>query len=209
MPGRNLEKVYLENSYYHVYSRGHNKQVIFRDEQDYAVFLNLFKRYLSQKPVKDKKNREYPHYYGELGLLAFCLMPTHIHALVYQNSPEVMTKLFQSLMTTYGMYFNKKYKQRGPVFESRFRASLISTDTYLQHITRYIHLNPKNYRQWKYSSLPFYSGEQKAEWLQPDKILGLFKNKNEYLDFVQDYEDYKEMLDELKYELADTNSLKD
>ncbi len=207
MPGRNLEKIYIENSYYHAYSRGHNKQAIFRDEEDYAVFLNLFKRYLSKESVKDKQNREYPHYHGELELLAFCLMPTHVHALVYQNSPEAMTKLFQSLMTTYGMYFNKKYKQRGPVFESRFRASLITNDSYLQHITRYIHLNPTDYDQWKFSSLPYYAGNQKAEWLQPGKILKLFKNKDEYEQFVADYEDYKEMMDELKYELADTLKL--
>lgn len=205
MPGRNLEKVYIENSYYHVYSRGHNKQVIFRDEQDYAVFLNLFKRYLSAKPVKDNKNREYPRYTDKIELLAFCLMPNHIHALIYQDSPQVMTKLFQSLMTTYGMYFNKKYKQRGPVFESRFRASLITQDTYLQHITRYIHLNPKNYKQWRYSSLPYYAGDQQAQWLRPKKILDLFKNNDEYINFVEDYEDYKEMMDELTYELADTS----
>jgi hypothetical protein len=29
------------------------------------------------------------------------------------------------------------------LFESRYRASMITDDAYLQHITRYIHLNPR------------------------------------------------------------------
>ena len=120
MPGRNLEKIYVEDSYYHVYGRGHNKEVIFREKDDYAVFLNLLKRYLSNKPVQDKKNREYPWLQPEIDLLAFCLMPNHFHALIYQRTPDAMTKLFKSVITTYGMYLNKKYKLLGPVFQSRF-----------------------------------------------------------------------------------------
>lgn len=202
MPGRNLEKIYIEDSYYHVYGRGHNKEAVFRNKDDYAVFLNLFKRYLSDKPVQDKKNREYPWLQKEIDLLAFCLMPNHFHALIYQHNSEAMTKLFKSVMTTYGMYFNKKYDCLGPVFQSRFKASMIDRDNYLMHISRYIHLNPKDYKTWAFSSLPFYLGRQKAEWLKPDNILELFDDQTEYKKFVEDYEDYKKVLDGIKPELA-------
>lgn len=202
MPGRNLEKIYVEDSYYHVYGRGHNKTVVFRDKDDYVVFLYLFKRYLSNKPVQDKKGRDYPWLQKEIDLLAFCLMPNHFHFLIYQRTPDAMTKLFKSVITTYGMYFNKKYQLLGPVFQSRFKASMIDRDNYLMHISRYIHLNPKDYKTWAFSSLPFYLGRQKAEWLKTDNILGLFNGRTDYKKFVEDYEDYKKMLDEIKSELA-------
>lgn len=202
MPGRNINKTYLADSYYHIYARGHNKNTIFHDDDDYAVFLNLFKRYLSNKPIKDKKGREYTWLHNEIELLAYCLMPNHLHALVYQHNAEALTKLFKPILTTYGMYLNKKYKRSGPVLQSRFRASLIYNDAYLTHISRYLHLNPNSYKTWSFSSLPYYVGTQSAEWLRPDKILSLFDGQEEYGEFLEDYEDHKAMLDEIKAELA-------
>jgi REP element-mobilizing transposase RayT len=203
MPGRNINKIYLEHAFYHVYSRGINKQAIFLDDDDYAVFLNLFKRYLSDKPVRDNKGREYPWLYNDIELLAFCLMPNHFHALVYQIDAEATTKLFRAVTTTYGMYFNKKYHRIGPMFQSRFRASMITNDAYLDHISRYIHLNPKTYKGWPFSSLPYYLGKKSATWVKPGKILALFDNDAKiYQDFVADYESHKAMLAEFKDELA-------
>jgi len=49
MPGRNVIKTYLENGIYHIYNRGVNKNLIFQDEQDYAVFLSYLKQYLLPK----------------------------------------------------------------------------------------------------------------------------------------------------------------
>ena len=40
MPTRNSRKEYAPDTYYHVYSRGLNKQPIFFDEQDFIVFEN-------------------------------------------------------------------------------------------------------------------------------------------------------------------------
>jgi hypothetical protein len=48
-----------------------------------------------------------------------------------------------------------------------------------------------------------YQGIAQADWLQPQRILEIFSGEN-YLDFVSDYEDHKKMLEELKYELADS-----
>lgn len=204
MPGRNINKLYLEHSFYHVYSRGVNKDLIFKDDEDYTVFLNLFKRYLSDIPRKDFKGREYPWMQKQVELLAFCLMPNHIHLLIYQIEQDGLTNLLKSILTTYGMYFNKKYKRVGPLFQSRFRASMITSDSYLQHISRYIHLNPKHYKEWEYySSLPYYLGIKSAEWCKPQKIMELFDDSSSvYEKFVADYETNKKILDKIKYELA-------
>ncbi|MEK7095692.1 MAG: transposase [Patescibacteria group bacterium] len=202
MPGRNLEKIYFEDSFYHVYNRGVNKELLFRETTDYVVFLSLFKRYLGKSPVNNKVGGEYPWLHKDIELLAFCLMPNHFHALVYQIKRDSMTKLLKALSTSYGMYFNKKYQRIGPLFQSRFKASLINRDEYLQHISRYIHLNPKNYRSWEFSSLPYYFNERKAVWVRPRRILELFDSTTDYRKFLEDYEGYKRDLDMIKSELA-------
>lgn len=201
MPSRNIEKIYVSEAYYHIYNRGVAKQVIFEDDQDYSVFLSLLKRYLCQEPARDKQGREYPNYHEGIELLAFCLMPNHYHMLVYQSDPQAMTKLLRGVCTAYTMYFNKKYQRVGHLFQGRFKASMITNDAYLQHISRYIHLNPENYDKWEFSSLAYYLGAKHTDWLVPNKILELFKVGG-YKTFVSDYEEHRAMLKILKNELA-------
>ncbi len=168
------------------------------------VFLSLLKRYLSIKPSKNENGVPYPHFYNEVELLAFCLMPTHFHLLIYQHDQKSMQNFMQALMTSYSMYFNKKYKRSGPVFEGRYRAVLVDSESYIMHISRYIHLNPDDWRNYPYSSLAYYKGELSTEWLRPDRIRNLFVSKDEYLDFVSDYEGYKKQLDVVKENLANS-----
>lgn len=202
MPSRNLEKIYLGESFYHIYNRGVNKRRIFLDDEDFTIFLNLLKRYLNKEPATDKNGREYDWLYKEMELLAFCLMPNHFHLYIFQHTPEAMTRLLRGVGTSYAGYFNKKYKRSGHLFQDRFKASMINTNSYLIHVSRYIHLNPDDYRSYKWSSLPYYLGKKHAEWIKPDRILELFEN-DEYSKFVNDYESQKEILDHLKDELAD------
>ncbi len=206
MPSRNRIKAYAPDSYYHIYNRGVEKRQIFLDDQDYAVFLSLLKRYLSGEDYKDHLGRVYEDLSAEVELLAFCLMPNHFHLLLYQSTEQGMTRLLRRAMTSYSMYFNRKYKRVGTLFQDRFKASRITENEYLQHISRYMHLNPKDYKTWEFSSLSYYFDHKKAKWLKPDKILGMF-TPGEYKKFMTDYEDHKKVMDELKYELANSSEL--
>jgi len=109
----------------------------------------------------------------------------------------------RGLMTSYSRYFNSAHNRSGPLFESRYKAAPIINQAYLEHITRYIHLNPKDWRNYDYSSIHSYRAVRNEEWLQPERILGQFKDIAEYMRFVDDYEDHKAMLDKIKHELAD------
>ena len=203
MPSRNVLKQDVAGGYYHIYSRGVDKRKIFIKAKDYAVFLNLLKRYLSVEPQKDKNGVLYPHLYNKLEILSFCLMPNHLHLMIYQNEKGAMQKLMRAVLTSYSRYFNRTYHRRGPLFESRYKASLISDQSYLEHISRYIHLNPNNWQRYSYSSLPYFLYELSAEWVKPKKILDMFGLRGEYLKFMEDYQDHKKMLEEVKSELAD------
>lgn len=114
MPSRNIVKLYDVNTYYHIYNRGIEKRKIFLDGEDYAVFLNLLKRYLDKEPVKDSKGREYFWLANDLQVVAFCLMPNHFHILLYQIEKDAMTKLLRAVCTSYTTYFNKKINVLDP-----------------------------------------------------------------------------------------------
>lgn len=204
MPSRNRVKQYVEHGYYHIYNRGISKQEIFLDKEDYAVFLNLLKRHLDTAPHKDLKGRELMWLHNDLNLLAYCLMPNHFHFLIYQREPRAIVSLMKIVTMSYSSYFNKKYGRIGPLFQGTYKGVLIQADAYLQHISRYIHLNPKLYLKWDYSSLPYYLGRQAANWLNPRPIMELFDNSpRQYQKFLADYVGHKKALDEIKRSLAD------
>lgn len=203
MPSRNIIKIDVPHSYYHVYARGHGRQAIFREDEDYRVFLNLFKRHLSIEETTDNYGKPYVHLRGSLELLCYCLMTNHFHLLLYQEDEGAMQRLMRGIMTSYSRYFNKKYDSSGALFESRYKASRISSEAYLMHISRYIHLNPEDWRAYPYSSIHAYFGVGQPEWLQQSRVTALFDSLPVYADFLDDHKDYKKSLDQLKYELAE------
>src|SRR3989344_8907196 len=155
MPKKNSIKTYVKNGYYHIYNRGVEKRTIFEEDFDYKVFLNYLKEYL--EPVNETKKRKtiftlkggsfqgVPHqpknYFQRIELIAFCLMPNHFHLLIKQNDQKVIEHFMRSLATRYSMYFNKKYKRVGKLFQGHYKAVLVSDDRQLLHLSRYIHLN--------------------------------------------------------------------
>jgi putative transposase len=205
MPAKNVIKIQAPESYYHVYARGSNKQKLFLQKEDFKHFILLFERYLGSKLVVSSTGVGYPNFRDSVELLAYCLMQNHFHLLVYQKDVPYLEKLMRSLMTSYSRYFNLKYKRSGSVFESRYKAVRIDNDTYLQHISRYIHLNPRYWKGYTYSSYKCYVQKQPPEWLKPDKIKGLFRDGHEYAEFVADYEKVRDTLAEIKDQLANRN----
>lgn len=201
MPGRNTIKIYVPNSYYHVYNRGLGH--IFLDDEDYLYFESLLARHTSPKPVQDSRGREYRWYYPLIHVNAYCLMPNHFHLLIHQTEDELaISKFASSVLTAYTMYFNKKHKRRGPLFENTYKAVRIESDTQLMHITRYIHLNHRDYRAWDHSSYTDYLW-QTRDWIDTKPILALFPSIRAYQEFVDDYEEVQRTRDGIKGEMAD------
>lgn len=205
MPSRNVVKEYIPDAYYHVYNRGVEKRTIFLDEQDYTVFLGLLKKYLTgERPGGTNNRHKFENLGGQLELLAYCLMPNHFHLLFYQEDAQAISRLMRRLITGYVMYFNNRYRRVGRLFQGTYKASLINADDYLQHISRYIHLNPDKYEQWPYSSYPYYVGKKRAAWIKPGRILEIFDNNTEeYKAFTADCAAAKKELDILRHQLAD------
>lgn len=146
------------NETYHVYNRGTDKRVIYQDGRDYQRFLELM--YLSNNdlPVRVNDTKKYGMSSYEVerskplvSIGAYCLMPNHFHILLQQHADNGISKFMQKLSTGYTMYFNKRYKRTGTLFEGVFKSQHAGKDEYLKYLFAYIHLNPVKLIQkdWK------------------------------------------------------------
>ena len=183
MPAKGSVKYYMDNSIYHVYNRGVEKRKIFLVEQDYKVFLSYLKEYLSnneffksEAKLQGLTLQFHPrkNYFGEIDLIAFCLMPNHVHLLIKQKDKNSIKEFTKSLFTRYSMYFNKKYKRSGPLFQGRYKATNVINKDYLLDVSRYIHKNPLKYTKnlvEGYSSYSTYLGLNNTSWVNKNVIL--------------------------------------
>ena len=204
MPARNILKQYLSDSIYHIYNRGVEKRIIFLDNQDYKVFLSYIEEYLT--PLQQGSTLLYREltgkFYGEISLLAFCLMPNHFHLLIKQKDKDSIKRFSKSLFTRYSMYFNKKYKRVGPLFQSIYKATNVIDKEHLLYISKYIHLNPSekaNKLIDAYSSYSDYLGITNTQWLNKFIVLTEF-NKSSYMKYHK-IKTYKQFVEEYKEDL--------
>lgn len=220
MPAKNIIKYYVEDSHYHLYNRGVEKRLIFPEKQDRAVFLSYLKTYLLPKNEaelrkkladskthyleKDKilKALRLNNFATEITLLSYCLMPNHFHLLVRQRSLSSIENFMRSLLTRYSIYFNKKYKRVGPLFQGNYKGVLVKNDNQLLHLSRYIHRQAIKLStqgptlREQSSSYPNYLGEISQDWVKPNEILAFFKKSHatdgdkftSYRVFVEDYQ---------------------
>jgi len=114
-------------SYYHVYNRGNNGQVIFYKAENYQFFRERM-----------------GHYFGDSGVevYAHCLMPNHFHLLVYFEESLDFPKMMRAFSTSYAKSFNRYYRRHGHLFEGDYQAKELMMDDHLGRVIRYIHLNP-------------------------------------------------------------------
>ncbi len=118
-------------------------------------------------------------------------MENHFHLLICQKYKTAMTEFIRSICTTYSMYFNKKYERVGSLFQGIFKATDIRDENYLTWVSRYIHRNPDNFKDYSYSSYGDYIGKRQTLWLKTSTILDCFspsekRKQNNYKNFVED-----------------------
>lgn len=205
--------------FYHLYSRGVNKNTIFTDDADRNKFIKLLFACNNDNPVIFRDIADQPLEKirrGEtlVAIGAYCLMPNHFHILVYEKLESGISKFMTKFLTAYSMHFNKKHERRGPLFESRFRAEHADTDEYLKYLFSYIHLNPiklirpdwkekgignlvaaeKYLANYKYSSYPDYIGTVRPESVILDRAAfpEYFETKKDLEAHIGDWLNFKD-----------------
>lgn len=188
MPSLNVIKEYLEDSYYHLYNRGVNKEKIFNDDQDYKVFLSYLKEYVSQIIESSSPSKIKNNFANDIQINAYCLMPNHFHVLVHQKNRNAINYFMRSINTRYVRYFNTKYQRIGPLYQGTYKAVRVLTDEQLLYLTKYLHRNPlKLYpsrrdleviTDYPYSSFKNYIGKMYQTWVNPQDILTYFSGES-------------------------------
>lgn len=174
-------RIVFAGATYHVWARGNNKQVIFVDDTDRYAYLTLLA----------KSARA-----AELRILAYVLMPNHTH-LVVQTRAANLSQAIHQLHGPYAMFHNRRHGRINHLFGNRFRSHLITIDSYLLSVTRYIHRNPVRAglcakpEEYPWSSYRAYVETSTKETpVDPEPVLALIssdaiRSRQAYVRFVE------------------------
>ena len=194
--------------YYHIFNRAVNKQVIFHDTSDYFRFLFLTLYFQSpiifqqlgrkvkefvQSRALDNVEEDEIIKKRRVELVVFCIMPNHFHLIVKELDEGGIAAYMQRVLTSYSKYYNTKYQKSGHVFQGPYRAVHIADDRQLLHLSAYIHRNPREISKWFkkedqyiWSSYQDFIDENRwGNLIMPDIVIGQFKDKAEYENFVK------------------------
>jgi putative transposase len=239
MPYR--KEQFVAGEFYHIVVKGIDENVIFKDIDDHyrgifsiyefnnAKTVEIRERRRNRLKVKEqikKANKEFQNVLKEarggptsadsrlklVEVLAFCIMPNHLHLLLRQLHDNGITKFMVKLGTGYGGYFNRKYGRQGHIFQRQFTAVHIKDEEQLKVVFVYIHTNPvsliepnwkevgikdpkkaiKFVKNYKWSSYPDYIGKKNFPSVTDrELILKIMGGEEGCKNFVESWIKYK------------------
>ncbi len=199
---------FVNDEYYHIYNRGVDKRIIFEDKNDLDRFFLSMDEFNVIDPIGSiYENAIYKKRFGDrvpksapksslVEFVCYCLNPNHYHFLMRQLVDEGIKKFMHRLGSGYATYFDKKYKRSGSLFEGRFKAIHVDSESYLLHLSAYINLNYKIHPKfWNFgdpvpklykSSWEEYLGLNQEKFCQKDIILSQFDTVESYKKFAEE-----------------------
>lgn len=111
---------------HHVTQRGVRRQATFFDDRDYKTYLALACDMAVEAGV---------------GVLAYCLMPNHVHAVVVPDFADSLARFFGCLHKTYAQITNQRYDWSGHLWQNRFH-SVVLDEHHALAALRYVEQNP-------------------------------------------------------------------
>ncbi len=169
---------------HHITQRGNYRQKIFADDTDRKKYISLLK-------AESKR-------YG-LIVLAYCLMPNHVHFIGIPEREDSMGNVFKYAHMKYSQYYNKKTRATGHLFQGRF-FSCIMDELHTTACTRYIERNPVRAKMvkkpylWKWSSAKIHCGIDKCDELEVNKLFDYIEEKQKgWKEFIETFDNSNEI----------------
>ena len=167
----------------HIIARGIDRSKIFEDPADKRNFLDRLANIL-----EDTETRCY----------AWALIPNHFHLLLRTGNTPIAT-VMRRLLTGHALWFNRRHRRSGHLFQNRYKSVLCQENTYLLELVRYIHLNPLRARlvpnlskldRYSFSGHSVVMGRHSNNWQDADTVLRLFGEnvaaaRRQYRAFVE------------------------
>ena len=139
----------------------------------------------------------------EVQLHGYVLMNNHYHLLI-ETMHENLSRFMKHINASYAIYFNKKYKRSGHLWQGRFKSWYVTDEAYLYTLISYIHNNPvkanmvTNAEDYEYSSYhPFGELTKPIACLKRSFVFVDFKNINDRKSFLQSTAD-ESIINEIK-----------
>ncbi len=139
-------RFYLPNYPVHIVQKGHNKNNVFSENDDYQAYLDWL--------------LEGSEWY-EVPIHAYALLPNEIHILTSPPNKESASRMMQYQGRCYVPYFNARYGKSGTIWQGRYKAALLDAESYLLNCMLYIENLPvkeglvKSAGAYKWSSYKF------------------------------------------------------
>jgi putative transposase len=111
---------------FHVIQRGNNRTAIFRGADDRTRYLELLLEAIENHDVH---------------LHAYALMSNHVHLLATPQHGLSLSRTMQDVGRSYVLWFNRKYRRTGTLWEGRYRATVVDSECYVVVCMKYIELN--------------------------------------------------------------------
>ncbi len=114
---------------YHVMNRAAGKRVLFKTPLDFGAFETVMREvWAAQLSMR---------------ILAYCLMPTHWHFLLWPVSDTDLPRFVQRLTSIHASRWNVAHQRvgHGAVYQSRYRSIPVSGDKQLLWVWRYVERN--------------------------------------------------------------------
>jgi putative transposase len=209
-----MSKLFPKNEIFHVFNKSIANFGIFKDLDNCQRFIDTLDYYnniFSKKSLSDylRINKNffcssllYQKENSHVKFIAYCIMPDHYHLLIKTNQENTFPKYIADVENSFTRFFNIKFKRKGPLWQSAFKAVRIKNNEQLLHVSRYIHLNPTTNalvddpKDWRYSSY--------NEYINNERILKNYANEISintpvtYKKFVEDRKDYQRKLKMIK-----------
>lgn len=204
---------------YHVFTKSISGFKIFNNNSDFKRMLGVLRYY-----QQGKLPRSYSNFYrltpkdnnlndnsssaNIVDIIAFCLMPTHLHLILAQKEEKGIAVFMSNILNSYTRYFNLKHNRKGPLWQSRFKRVLVATDEQLLHLTRYVHLNPataflvEKPEEWHYSSYKEYLSQVPMGLTKFKRYIDDV-NSVRYKVFVESRINYQRELSKIKHLLLE------
>jgi len=148
-------RIEYKGAFYHITSRGNQRESIFWDDRDRKQFLEILKR-----------TKERYKYF----LHAYILMDNHYHLLIETPHGNIK-QIMQNINTSYTVFINRRHNRTGHLLQGRYKAFIVDKENYLLELSRYIHLNPvranmvNRPEEYKWGSYGDYIDKEKRDTL--------------------------------------------
>jgi putative transposase len=158
-------RIEFAGALYHVTSRGDRREAVFEDDDDYVLFLSVLKEVVER--------------FNWL-CHAYCLMTNH-YDLVVETPDGNLSKGMRQLNGLFTQASNRRHRHSGPVFQGRFKATLVDKQRYLLELTRDVVLSPVREKRTKRPDAYSWSSYRAMigtapipTWLTTDTVLSQF-----------------------------------